>query len=78
MKIIKSNGDKMKFYIVDVFAQEKYAGNQLAVIRGPEGVEQGYQINRPSLLMLRAQTNQDSIDVYVGCGVINVAKGELL
>jgi trans-2,3-dihydro-3-hydroxyanthranilate isomerase len=24
----------MKFYIVDVFAEEKYAGNQLAVVRG--------------------------------------------
>ena len=33
-----SNGDKMKFYIVDVFAEEKYTGNQLAVIRGTEGL----------------------------------------
>ena len=24
----------MRFYIVDVFAEEKYAGNQLAVARG--------------------------------------------
>src|SRR5215212_8206551 len=24
----------MKFYIVDVFAEERYAGNQLAVVRG--------------------------------------------
>lgn len=26
--------ENLKFYIVDVFAEEKYAGNQLAVIRG--------------------------------------------
>ena len=26
--------EKLQFYIVDVFAEEKYAGNQLAVIRG--------------------------------------------
>ena len=26
--------DKLTFYIVDVFAEEKYAGNQLAVFRG--------------------------------------------
>ena len=28
----------MKFYIVDVFAEEKYAGNQLAVVRGGAGL----------------------------------------
>lgn len=27
------------FYILDVFAEQKYAGNQLAVIRGTEGLE---------------------------------------
>ncbi len=26
------------FYIVDVFAEEKYAGNQLAVIKGAKGL----------------------------------------
>ena len=25
--------EKLTFYIVDVFAEEKYAGNQLAVVR---------------------------------------------
>ncbi len=30
--------DKRPFYIVDVFAEEKYAGNQLAVFRHPEGI----------------------------------------
>ncbi|MCY7273366.1 MAG: PhzF family phenazine biosynthesis isomerase, partial [Phormidesmis sp. CAN_BIN44] len=28
----------MQFYIVDVFAEEKYAGNQLAVFRGVENL----------------------------------------
>jgi predicted PhzF superfamily epimerase YddE/YHI9 len=26
--------EKLTFYIVDVFAEEKYAGNQLAVVLG--------------------------------------------
>jgi trans-2,3-dihydro-3-hydroxyanthranilate isomerase len=30
--------DKWPFYIVDVFAEEKYAGNQLGVFRHPEGL----------------------------------------
>ena len=29
---------KYQFYIVDVFAREKYAGNQLAVVRGAEDI----------------------------------------
>ncbi len=28
----------MQFYIVDVFAEEKYAGNQLAVFRGGKAI----------------------------------------
>ncbi len=28
----------LAFYIVDVFAEEKYAGNQLAVVRGGVGL----------------------------------------
>ena len=28
----------LTFYIVDVFAEEKYAGNQLAVVRGGVGL----------------------------------------
>ncbi|NIM89960.1 MAG: PhzF family phenazine biosynthesis isomerase [Candidatus Aminicenantes bacterium] len=30
--------EKRPFYIVDVFAEEKFAGNQLAVFRNPEGL----------------------------------------
>jgi trans-2,3-dihydro-3-hydroxyanthranilate isomerase len=41
-------------------------------------VEQGYEIGRPSLLLLRAQDFVEKIDVYVGGKVIMVAKGELL
>jgi trans-2,3-dihydro-3-hydroxyanthranilate isomerase len=34
----------MKFYIVDVFAEEKYAGNQLAIVRGGAGLpDEGLQ-----------------------------------
>lgn len=41
-------------------------------------VEQGYEINRPSLLMLRARPVGDDIEVRVGGHVVMVAKGELL
>ena len=33
--------EKRRFYIVDVFAEEKYAGNQLAVIRDASGLSDG-------------------------------------
>jgi len=42
-------------------------------------VEQGYEIGRPSLLLLRAkQSKSGKIDVSVGGKVIPIAKGELL
>ena len=41
-------------------------------------VEQGYEINRPSLLLLRAQAGAEAIDVFVGGQVIPVAEGRLL
>jgi trans-2,3-dihydro-3-hydroxyanthranilate isomerase len=42
-------------------------------------VEQGYEIGRPSLLLLRADTDEDgSISVNVGGHVRMVARGELL
>lgn len=41
-------------------------------------VEQGYEIGRPSLLYLKAEQNQEQIDVSVGGKVIMVAKGELV
>ena len=41
-------------------------------------VEQGYEINRPSLLRLRAEDQQETIDVGVGGKVVKVAKGQWL
>ena len=40
--------------------------------------EQGYEINRPSLLYLKAQEINGQIDVYVGGKSITIAKGEFL
>ncbi|MEO1644553.1 MAG: PhzF family phenazine biosynthesis protein, partial [Chloroflexota bacterium] len=36
----------MKFYILDVFAEDKYAGNQLAVIRGNPTTEEMHALTR--------------------------------
>lgn len=41
-------------------------------------VEQGYEIGRPSLLLLKAKKNPDSIEVNVGGKVVMVAKGEFI
>ncbi len=41
-------------------------------------VEQGYEIGRPSLIRLKAERQQDAIDVYVGGNVVMVAKGQWL
>jgi len=41
-------------------------------------VEQGYEINRPSLLLLQAQRNPGKIEVLVGGKVVMVAKGEFV
>jgi trans-2,3-dihydro-3-hydroxyanthranilate isomerase len=41
-------------------------------------VEQGYEIGRPSLLLLKAQRSQDTIEVSVGGKVVMVAKGEFV
>jgi len=40
-------------------------------------VEQGYEINRPALLLLKAHKNGAEIQVLVGGQVVLVAKGEL-
>ncbi len=40
--------------------------------------EQGYEINRPSLLYLKAQEINGKIDVHVGGKSITIAKGEFL
>jgi trans-2,3-dihydro-3-hydroxyanthranilate isomerase len=41
-------------------------------------VEQGYEIGRPSLLLLKAVKAEDSITVSVGGAVVMVAKGEFV
>lgn len=41
-------------------------------------VEQGYEIQRPSLLLLRARDNHGTIEVNVGGKVVMVAQGELV
>jgi trans-2,3-dihydro-3-hydroxyanthranilate isomerase len=39
-------------------------------------VEQGYEIGRPSLLLLRSEEKDGNIDVFVGGKVVSIAKGE--
>ncbi len=41
-------------------------------------VEQGYEIGRPSLLLLRAEEREGKINVFVGGRVVMIAKGEFL
>ena len=41
-------------------------------------VEQGYEMGRPSLLLLKARDIGDSIEIQVGGKVIPVARGELI
>lgn len=41
-------------------------------------VEQGYEIQRPSLLFLEAKSNGEKIDIYVGGKVVETAKGTLV
>ena len=38
IKGVKSEMKRLPFYLVDVFAEEKYAGNQLAVVRNSCGL----------------------------------------
>ena len=39
-------------------------------------VEQGYEIERPSLLFLKADEDNGKINVYVGGKVVKIAQGE--
>lgn len=54
--------------------EHAYFGQETIDIR----VEQGYEIKRPSLLLLKAQKRNSQIEVEVGGKVIMVAKGELV
>lgn len=53
--------------------QHSYFGKDQIEVK----VEQGYEINRPSILYLKAQKVADTIEVRVGGKVVKVAKGEL-
>lgn len=54
--------------------KHRYFGKNLVDIQ----VEQGYEIGRPSLLFLRAESKEGRIDVHVGGRVAMVATGELI
>ncbi|MBN2147772.1 MAG: PhzF family phenazine biosynthesis protein [Anaerolineales bacterium] len=54
--------------------KQRYFGSEQIDLR----VEQGYEIGRPSLLLLRAGERQGGIDIAVGGRSIIVAKGEFL
>ena len=64
-----ANGD-LAGYLV----HHMYFGKQEIDVK----VGQGYEVGRPSLLMLRARKTDDAIEVNVGGGVVMVAKGELV
>ncbi len=55
-------------------AHHQYFGEDLVDIK----VEQGYEIGRPSLLLLRAEEREGKIHVFVGGRVVMIAKGEFL
>ncbi len=54
--------------------QHQYFGTEEIEIR----VEQGYEMGRPSLLMLKAKRQSEGIQVLVGGKVILVARGEFV
>ena len=54
--------------------KHRYFGKDQINVR----VEQGYEIGRPSLLLLKAEGKEGKIDVYVGGRVVMIAKGELV
>ena len=54
--------------------QYSYFGEEPIDLR----VEQGYEIGRPSLLLLKAQQKGEAIEVYVGGKVIMVATGDFV
>ena len=52
----------------------KYFGSEIINTR----VEQGYEINRPSLLLLKTRKEKQGISVHVGGKVVIIASGKLL
>ncbi len=64
-----ANGDLAGWLV-----KHRYIGNQRINVR----VEQGYEINRPSLILLDAQQRGDTIEIHIGGRVEHVAEGTLL
>ncbi|MBL1175849.1 PhzF family phenazine biosynthesis protein [Pantanalinema sp. GBBB05] len=54
--------------------QHRYLGTAAIDVR----VEQGYEIGRPSLLLLQAQAVNDGIEVLVGGQVVKIAQGQFV
>jgi len=54
--------------------KHRYFGKDRINIR----VEQGYEIGRPSLLLLKAEGKEGKIDVHVGGRVVMIARGEFV
>jgi trans-2,3-dihydro-3-hydroxyanthranilate isomerase len=54
--------------------RHRYFGQESINIRS----EQGYEIGRPSLLLLKAEQRGTSIDIYVGGKCVLVAQGEFM
>ena len=54
--------------------KHRYFGKDRINIR----VEQGYEIGRPSLLLLKAEDEEGKIDVHVGGRVVMIARGEFV
>jgi len=54
--------------------ENRYYGEPRIKVR----VEQGYEIGRPSLLLLEAEEKKGTIDVFVGGRVFLVARGEFI
>jgi trans-2,3-dihydro-3-hydroxyanthranilate isomerase len=52
--------------------------NYLSTLDFSIQIEQGYEIDRPSLLFLKAKENHGIREVYVGGSVIETMRGELL
>ena len=52
--------------------------NYLSKIDFSIQIEQGYEINRPSLLFLKAREENGAQEIFVGGNVIETMRGELL
>lgn len=60
--------------LASYLVKHKYFGRPEIDVR----VEQGYEMGRPSLLLLKAEADQDDINVRVGGSVVSISRGEFL